>query len=95
MREEGLVRDLLPQLERIAEDRELASVSRVEMIVGLLHGAAAERLVQTFEQAFEGTRLKGAKVAVTVVKPGQPYTAPRAERPCVASGWEIFICRVE
>ncbi len=95
MHEHGLAKDLFPQLKQIADARGLTRVKRLEMIVGLLHGASAETLVHSFTHAFQGTNFEGAQVIVTIVEPGQEYMPPYASQPTTAHGWELLIVRME
>jgi Zn finger protein HypA/HybF involved in hydrogenase expression len=95
MHEHGLAKELWPQLRGIAETKNLRRVDRIEMIVGLLHGATAEVLVHSFEHAFAGTTFQGASVRVTIVEPGEEFTPPNSDRPALASGWEILVVRIE
>ncbi len=95
MHEHSLARELWPQLKQIADARGLGRVRRLEMIVGMLHGASAEMLVHSFAHAFEGTSFEGAQVLVTVVEPGQEFMPPNASQPTTAHGWELLIVRME
>ena len=95
MHEHGLARELWPQLRGIAQTRGLRRVERIEMIVGLLHGATADTLVHSFEHAFVGSHFQGAAVKVTIVEPGEEFTPPNSERATRATGWEILVVRME
>jgi len=95
MHEHGLAKELFPQMQKIAEDAGFAKVTRVEMIVGSLHGVTAEFLAHSFEHAFAGSSLQGAEVFVQLVDPGQQFTPPGAEKPATAGGWELLITRIE
>lgn len=95
MHEHGLAKELFPQLKQIADALGLEKVTRVEMIVGLLHGVAADFLAHSFEHAFEGTNFEGAAVEITIVDPGQTFTPPDADAPTEATGWELLVSRIE
>lgn len=95
MHEHGLAKELWPQLRQIAETNGLTRVTRVDMIVGMLHGVSADFLAHSFEHAFEGTNFEGAEMDITIVEPGQEYTPPGASEPTTANGWEIAIVRME
>jgi Zn finger protein HypA/HybF involved in hydrogenase expression len=95
MHEHGLAKDLWPQLKQIADARGLARVRRLEMVVGMLHGASSEVLVHSFGHAFEGTNFEGAEVLITVVEPGQEYMQPNCSQPIIAHGWELLVVRME
>jgi Zn finger protein HypA/HybF involved in hydrogenase expression len=95
MHEHGLAKELWPQLQGIAETKGLRRIEAVEMIVGMLHGVAAEMLAHSFEHAFAGSNFQGARVTVTIVDPGDEYTPPNSDRSVKASGWELLIVRME
>ncbi|MCJ7544935.1 MAG: hydrogenase maturation nickel metallochaperone HypA [Phycisphaerae bacterium] len=95
MHEHSLATELWPQLKQIADAQGLGRVRRLEMIVGMLHGASAEMLVHSFAHAFEGTNFEGAEVLITIVDPGQEYMPPNASQPATAHGWELLIVRME
>ena len=95
MHEHGLAKELWPQLRRIADSDGFVKVTRVEMIVGMLHGVSADFLAHSFEHAFESTNFQGARMGITIVDPGQQYTPPGAEKPVTADGWELLITRIE
>jgi Zn finger protein HypA/HybF involved in hydrogenase expression len=95
MHEHGLAKELLPQIKKIGADGGFAKVTRVEMVVGALHGVSGEFLAHSFEHAFEGTSLEGAGVGITVVEPGDKFTPPGADAPLTASGWELLITGIE
>lgn len=94
MHEHGLAKELWPQLQRIAQQKGLTRVARLEMTVGLLHGVSADFLAHSFEHAFEGSSFDGAQVHITIVEPGQEYDA-REGQPAIANGWEILVTLVE
>ncbi|MHC4983424.1 MAG: hydrogenase/urease maturation nickel metallochaperone HypA [Planctomycetota bacterium] len=95
MHEHGLAKELLGQIEQIAASSRFVRVTRIEMVVGALHGATAEFLAHSFEHAFEGSALEGSGVAITVIDPGQKFTPPGAAAPVAATGWELLITRIE
>lgn len=95
MHEHSLARELWPLLKQIADAQGLARVRRLEMIVGMLHGASAEMLVHSFAHAFEGTSFQGAEVLITIVEPGQEYMPPSSSQPATAHGWELLVVRME
>jgi Zn finger protein HypA/HybF involved in hydrogenase expression len=95
MHEHGLAKELWPQLQGIAEMKGLRRVDRVEMIVGLLHGASAEFLAHSFEHAFAGSTFQGARVHITIVEPGEEFTPPNSDQPTLASGWELLVVKME
>ena len=95
MHEHGLARDLWPQLEQIATTKGFATVTRVEMVVGMLHGVTGEFLSHSFEHVFEGTSFAGAAVAIRVVDPGEEFAPPNQDEPVTANGWELFVTGME
>jgi len=95
MHEHGLAKDFWPQLKGIAEINALSKVTRLEMIVGMLHGVSGEVLSHSFEHVFEGTIFEGAAVQITVVDPGQEFTPPGADESMTANGWELLVTRME
>lgn len=95
MHEHGLAKELWPQLQQIATNGGFERVTRVEMIVGTLHGVSADFLAHSFEHAFEDSDFEGATVKITTVDPGDEYTSPGADAPTAAHGWELLITRIE
>jgi Zn finger protein HypA/HybF involved in hydrogenase expression len=95
MSDDGLARQLWPQLQGVAEMKGLRRVQRLEMLVGLSHGVSAEMLMQSLEHAFAGSGFQGAKVSVTVIGAGQEYTQPNSGQRLKASGWELLVVRME
>lgn len=95
MHESGLARELWPQLQQIAETRGIERVTRVEMIVGMLHGVSEEMLVHSFEHAFEGTNFQGARLEISVVEPGESFRPPGNSQRQTATGWELLVVRLE
>jgi len=95
MHEHGLAKELLPQIERIAASRGFVKVTRVEMIVGSLHGVKADFLAHSFEHAFESGPFEGAEVAIRLVEPGESFTPSGADEPMTANGWELLITGIE
>ena len=96
MHEHGLAKELWPQLQQLAEANNYAKVTRIEMIVGMLHGVSADFLAHSFEHAFENTNFEGAKVNVTVVDPGDSLPAgDEGDAPTDASGWELMVTLIE
>ena len=95
MHEHGLAKELWPQLQQIAQTKRLNRVQRVEMIVGMLHGVAADFLAHSFEHAFEGTSFEGATVEITIVEPAEEYTVPGSGQSQTATGWELLVTRLE
>ena len=95
MHEHGLARELWPQLQQLAADRQLAKVTRVDMTVGMLHGVSAEFLAHSFVHAFEDTNFEGAKVNITVVDPGDELAAGEDAEASTANGWELMVTRIE
>ena len=93
MHEHSLARELWPQLKQIAEAKGLARVTRVEMVVGMLHGVSGEFLEHSFQHAFQGTSFEGAEMAITVVEPGQTMSVGGENT--TANGWELLITRIE
>ena len=94
MHEHGLARELWPQLKALADEKQLTKVTRVEMIVGMLHGVSADFLAHSFEHAFEGTSFEGAVTEITVVDPGDSIPAEGGTS-ATATGWELMITRME
>ena len=95
MHEHGLAKELWPQMKALAEERGFKTVSRVEMVVGSLHGVTSDFLAHSFEHAFEGTNFEGAPVEITLVDPAESFTPAGAEKPMVANGWELMITAIE
>ena len=96
MHEHGLAKELWPQLQQIAEQNEFTKVTRVEMIVGSLHGVSADFLAHSFvDHAFCGTKFEGAEMNVTVVDPEQEFVPPGQSDPIQAGGWELLISCME
>ncbi len=96
MHEHGLAKELWPQLRQLAEAKDFAKVTRIDMIVGMLHGVSGDFLAHSFEHAFEDTNFEGAKVNVTVVDPGDKVPAgDEGDAPSAASGWELMVTRIE
>ena len=95
MHEHGLAKELFPQMLKIAEDGGFVKVTRVEMVVGSLHGATGEFLAHSFEHAFDGTDFEGAKVDIRIVDPGERFTPSGAAESTTANGWELAITRIE
>jgi len=95
MHEHGLARDLWPQLRKIAERSGFVQVTRIDMIVGSLHGVAADFLAHSFEHAFAGSSFAGARVEITIADPGQEFRAPGRSDRMTANGWELLITRIE
>jgi Zn finger protein HypA/HybF involved in hydrogenase expression len=95
MDERTLAADMLSQLQAIAGRSGYTWITRVEMVVGSLHGAAAETLVESLEDVFEGTQFEGAIVEVTLVGPQEEIKAPGRDDMMTTSGWELLITRIE
>ncbi|MFW6132257.1 MAG: hydrogenase/urease maturation nickel metallochaperone HypA [Planctomycetota bacterium] len=98
MHEHGLAKELWPQVRQVAENQGFRRVTRIEMTVGALHGVSADFLAHSFEHAFEADdsgRFADAAVDVATVEPGQTLTAPGADEPQTANGWELMITRIE
>ena len=96
MHEHGLAKELWPQLQQLAEAKDFAKVTRIDMVVGMLHGVSADFLAHSFEHAFENTNFEGAQVNITVVDPGEQLpTRDEDDPPSTASGWELMVTRIE
>jgi Zn finger protein HypA/HybF involved in hydrogenase expression len=95
MHEHGLAKELWPQMQRLASERGFRKVSRVGMVVGMLHGVSADFLAHSFEHAFEGSGFAGAAVEITIVEPGESFAPPGREEPLTAGGWELVITYIE
>ena len=95
MHEHGLAKELWPQIRRLAEDRGLKKVERVDLVVGSLHGVAGDFLSHSLHHAFEGTIFDGCDVRVSVVEPGEPIAAEPGQPGGPAGGWELMITRIE
>ena len=95
MHEHGLAKELWPQMKRIAESDGFKKVTRVEMIVGALHGVSSDFLAHSFEHAFQGTGFEGARVEITIVDPLQEHSCAGADSPTTANGWELVITTIE
>jgi Zn finger protein HypA/HybF involved in hydrogenase expression len=95
MHEHGLAKELWPQLRRLAKEKGLSRVTRVEMVIGTLHGVSGDFLAHSFEHAFEGSGFAGAEVRITIVDPGQDIRLPGAARSRTASGWELMVTGME
>ena len=95
MHEHGLARDLWPQLQVIARDKGLSSVTRLDLTVGMLHGASADFLAHSFEHVFEGSSFEGTVVNIEIVEPGQSFSLEGADSAQIATGWELLITRMD
>ena len=95
MHEHGLAKELFPQLQNIAKNEGFERVTRIDMIVGTLHGVSPDFLAHSFEHAFEGTNFEGAVVHIQTVDPQEEFTPPNSDQPTVAHGWELLINRIE
>jgi hypothetical protein len=95
MHEHGLARELWPQLKQVADRAGFERVTRVEMIVGSLHGVSADFLAHSFEHAFEGTNFEGAEIQIDLVDPGDQVDAPGRSDTMVANGFDLVIKRIE
>jgi len=95
MHEHGLARELFPQLQSIAKNEGFGRITRIDMIIGTLHGVSADFLAHSFQHAFEGTNFQGAVVNIRTVDPGEEFSPPNSDQPTVAHGWELLISRIE
>lgn len=95
MPERRLANELWPQLKDLAEIHGYLRVTRVDMIVGSLHGSSAETLADDFRKVFRGGAYQDADIRITLVTPGESYSVPNSEEPQQASGWDIQITAIE
>ena len=66
MHETALVRDLMHQLQRIAEAEGAERIARVRVWLGALSHMSRDHFAQHFDEAARGTAAEGAALAVTV-----------------------------
>jgi len=95
MHEQGMAKDLWPQLRAIADNNGFTRVTYIEMVVGLLHGVSGDALTHGLEHAFQETNFHGADVEVTIVAPGEEFDAPGRNDTQTASGWELLIVKMQ
>jgi len=89
-----IVRNIWPQLRKIAENNEYVTVSRVEMKIGGGYGVDAAAIQAGFDRIFEGSCFDGAAVSVSILPAGQEYQPPGRSDRAVASGWEFLITSI-
>ena len=95
MNEQQLAADLFAQLKAVAEMRDLTWITRVEMIVGSMHGVSAKGLADEFERVFEGTNFEDARVELVIVQPQEEIQAPGRDDTMTTNGWELLIAKME
>ena len=96
MHEHGLAKELWPQMQQAARSSGFAKVTRVDMIVGGLHGVSADFLAHSLrEHAFGGTIFEGAELNIALVDPAEELAVPGQPGRLTASGWELMITRIE
>lgn len=93
--EEQLAAEMFPELEAVAVMRDLAWVTRVEIIVGSMHGVSAKELAEEFERVFADTNFDDAVVEIVIVQPQQEIKAPGRDDMMIANGWELLITKME
>jgi Zn finger protein HypA/HybF involved in hydrogenase expression len=93
--ERRLAEEMFPELEAVAVMRGLTWVTRVEMIVGLMHGVSAEGLAEEFERVFEDTNFDDAIIEIVIVQPQEEIKAPGRDDMMIANGWELLITKME
>jgi Zn finger protein HypA/HybF involved in hydrogenase expression len=95
MNEEQLAAEMFPQLEAVAVMRDLAWVTRVEIVVGSMHGVSAKELAEEFEHVFADTSFDDAVVEIVIVQPHEEIKAPGRDNMMIANGWELLITKME
>jgi Zn finger protein HypA/HybF involved in hydrogenase expression len=86
---------MLPELQVIASRMGFAWVTRVELIVGSIHGVPADGLAEEFENAFECTSFEGAVVEVVIVRPQEEIKSPGRDDTMTTTGWEMLVRKME
>jgi Zn finger protein HypA/HybF involved in hydrogenase expression len=95
MNEQQLAADLFAQLKAVAVMRDLTWVTRVEMIVGSMHGVLAKGLAEEFERVFKDTNFEDARVEIVIVRPQEEIQAPGRDEIMTTNGWELLIAKME
>ena len=96
MHESGLAKELWPQLRQIAQSNGFVRVTVIDMVIGSLHGVAAEFLRHSFiDHAFTDTVFEGAEMNISITDPGDTFKAPGQSELITANGWELMITRIE
>ena len=111
MHELSLCQNIMDQLEELARQHHAASVSRVEVQIGVLSGVEPQLLQQAFQFAQEGTIAEDAAFVTEVVSPrvaclacGAETAASANDLTCAScgssqtrlvSGRELILARVE
>lgn len=95
MKTNELVDQLAAEIEELVRQRaEFAHVSCVELVVGNKWITDAAELEDAFEDFFDSHSnplLQGAFVEVTIVSPGDTFSAPGRDDTQTANGFELLI----
>ncbi len=95
MNEQRLAAEMFPELEAVATMRGLTWVTRVEIVVGSMHGVSAKGLAEEFERVFWDTSFDDAVVEIVIVQPQEEIKAPGRDDTMTTNGWELLVTKME
>ncbi len=98
---DSLIKEFADELRQIASRTEYSRISCVELIIGEGFGISADDIEKAFENFWGNPEnvstdesLYESVSAVTLVKPGDTFSAPGRSDTQTAIGWEILVTNI-